>query len=333
MGATLAMKGGKRGASSLLGYVNRHGELPTDRIYTHEISASNTLAQKQLEANRRIFNKTDGIQAFHWVQSFDKKFDKNNEEHVQKAHEIGSMLVDEIAESYPNHEIYMGTHTDSKSGYIHNHIVFSSVNHQTGAKFHSNNEVGYHLQDLNDKVLADFGIQQPKEKFKSIDYAMHREGKRSNREEIKHMIIQAKEQSHDFDSFKKTLDKDYQVEVYEFNNGKRIGFKWTDREGKDFTIGARKLGSDFERPGIEQSFELVVGQEPKKEKEQPLEKKEGQTPENGFSINDLTAINNQIRKQKEEEEKAKQERLKRQQAQQKEQKTQSFNRGGWDLDM
>ena len=103
MGATLALKGGKRGASALLGYVNRHGKLESDRIYTHEISPGNELAQKQLEANRRIFGKTGGIQAFHWVQSFDKSFNKENDEHVQKAHEIGSKLVDEIAKAYPNH--------------------------------------------------------------------------------------------------------------------------------------------------------------------------------------------------------------------------------------
>ena len=270
MGATLALKGGKRGASALLGYVNRHGKLESDRIYTHEISPGNELAQKQLEANRRVFGKTGGIQAFHWVQSFDKSFNKENDEHVQKAHEIGSKLVDEIAKAYPNHEIYMGTHTDSPSCYIHNHIVFSSINHQTGAKFHSNNEVGYHLEDLNDQVLAEFGIQQPKEKYKTVDFEMHSEGKRSNREEMKLMIIQAKKQAVDFDSFKEVLEKDYQVEVYEFNNGKRIGFKWTDREGKDFTICARKLGTDFERPGIEQSF----GQATQIEKEEPVEEKE-----------------------------------------------------------
>ena len=337
MGATLALKGGKSGASALIGYVNRHGELATDRIYTHEISASNKLAQKQLEATRRIFGKTGGIQAFHWVQSFDKTFDKDNEEHVQKAHEIGSRLVDEIAAAYPNHEIYMGTHTDSASGYIHNHLVFSSVNHQNGGKFHSNNEVGYHLQDLNDKVLADFGIHQPKEKFKSVDYAMNREGKRSNREEMKHMVIQAKVQSYDFDSFKEVLEKDYQVEVYEFNNGKRIGFKWTDREGKDFTIGARKLGTDFERPGIEQGFERTLEMGPTTVIEEPVEKKTtkiADVPKNDFSLSGLQAINEQIRKQREEEEKAEHERIKRQKEQQKEQEKRldRSNRGGWDLD-
>ena len=328
MGATLALKGGKRGASALLGYVNRHGKLESDRIYTHEISPGNELAQKQLEANRRIFGKTGGIQAFHWVQSFDKSFNKENDEHVQKAHEIGSKLVDEIAKAYPNHEIYMGTHTDSPSGYIHNHIVFSSINHQTGAKFHSNNEVGYHLQDLNDQVLAEFGIQQPKEKYKTVDFEMHSEGKRSNREEMKLMIIQAKKQAVDFDSFKEVLEKDYHVEVYEFNNGKRIGFKWTDREGKDFTIGARKLGTDFERPGIEQSF----GQATQIEKEEPVEEKEVEVTDDSFSLDDLHALNNQIRQEKEDEERAEKERLERQK---KEQKTQSnhVQRSGWDFEM
>ncbi len=328
MGATLALKGGKRGASALLGYVNRHGKLESDRIYTHEISPGNELAQKQLEANRRIFGKTGGIQAFHWVQSFDKSFNKENDEHVQKAHEIGSKLVDEIAKAYPNHEIYMGTHTDSPSGYIHNHIVFSSINHQTGAKFHSNNEVGYHLQDLNDQVLAEFGIQQPKEKYKTVDFEMHSEGKRSNREEMKLMIIQAKKQAVDFDSFKEVLEKDYQVEVYEFNNGKRIGFKWTDREGKDFTIGARKLGTDFERPGIEQSF----GQATQIEKEEPVEEKEVEVTDDSFSLDDLHVLNNQIRQEKEDEERAEKERLERQKQEQKEQSN-HVQRSGWDFEM
>lgn len=328
MGATLALKGGKRGASALLGYVNRHGKLESDRIYTHEISPGNELAQKQLEANRRIFGKTGGIQAFHWVQSFDKSFNKENDEHVQKAHEIGSKLVDEIAKAYPNHEIYMGTHTDSPSGYIHNHIVFSSINHQTGAKFHSNNEVGYHLQDLNDQVLAEFGIQQPKEKYKTVDFEMHSEGKRSNREEMKLMIIQAKKQAVDFDSFKEVLEKDYQVEVYEFNNGKRIGFKWTDREGKDFTIGARKLGTDFERPGIEQSF----GQATQIEKEEPVEEKEVEVTDDSFSLDDLHALNNQIRQEKEDEERAEKERLERQKQEQKAQSN-HVQRSGWDFEM
>ena len=328
MGATLALKVGKRGASALLGYVNRHGKLESDRIYTHEISPGNELAQKQLEANRRIFGKTGGIQAFHWVQSFDKSFNKENDEHVQKAHEIGSKLVDEIAKAYPNHEIYMGTHTDSPSGYIHNHIVFSSINHQTGAKFHSNNEVGYHLQDLNDQVLAEFGIQQPKEKYKTVDFEMHSEGKRSNREEMKLMIIQAKKQAVDFDSFKEVLEKDYQVEVYEFNNGKRIGFKWTDREGKDFTIGARKLGTDFERPGIEQSF----GQATQIEKEEPVEEKEVEVTDDSFSLDDLHVLNNQIRQEKEDEERAKKERLERQKQEQKEQSN-HVQRSGWDFEM
>lgn len=328
MGATLALKGGKRGASALLGYVNRHGKLDSDRIYTHEISPNNELAQKQLEATRRIWGKTGGIQAFHWVQSFDKSFDKESPEHVQKAHLIGSKLVDEISQAYPNHEIYMGTHTDSESGYIHNHIVFSSVNHQTGGKFHSNNEVGYHLQDLNDKVLADFGIQQPKEKYKDVDFEMHREGKRSNREEMKLMIIQAKKQASDFDSFKEVLEKDYQVEVYEFNNGKRIGFKWTDNEGKDFTIGGRKLGSDFERPGIEQS--LSQSKEVTKEKvtSDPVEK-EVEVTNDTFSLSGLHAVNQRIRQEKEEKERIEQEQLKRQQKKQ----SNNVQRSGWDFEM
>ncbi|WP_287144320.1 relaxase/mobilization nuclease domain-containing protein, partial [Enterococcus faecium] len=297
MGATLALKGGKRGASALIGYVNRHGKLDRDRIYTHKLSAENKLAQTQLEATRRIFAKTGGIQAFHWVQSFDNSFDKNNPADVQKAHEIGAKLVDEIAKSYPNHEIYMGTHTDSESGYIHNHIVFASIDTETGKKFHSDTEVGYHLQDLNDKVLLSFGIEQPKEKFKQVDFEMHAEGKMSNREKMKHMILGAQDMSTDFDSFKKNLQEAYAVEVYEYNKGKRIGFKWVDDEGKDFTIGGRKLGSDFERPAIERTLEFSQ-QKQEKEVEKPLETKPKVTNDD-FSISGLKNLANDIRQQEE----------------------------------
>lgn len=296
MGATLALKGGKSGASALVGYVNRHGDLDRERIYTHELSEGNELAQKQLEATRRIFGKTDGIQAFHWVQSFDDSFDKNNSKDVTKAHEIGKKLVDEIAKSYPNHEIYMGTHTDSKSGYIHNHIVFASIDNQTGKKFHSNSEVGYHLQDLNDKVLLAFGIEQPKEKYKQVDYEMHAEGKMSNREKVKHMILDSQGHSSDFDSFKRNLKKDFGVEVYEYNNGKRIGFTWLDDDEQKFTIGGRKLGTDFERPAIERSLEL--NQQKTLEKPQEM-KPEAKNEQDDFSISNLKNHAQQLQEQAE----------------------------------
>lgn len=116
---------------------------------------------------------------------------------------------------------------------------------------------------------------------------------------MKLMIIQAKKQANDFDSFKDVLEKDYQVEVYEFNNGKRIGFKRTDKEGKDFTIGGRKLGSDFERPGIEQS--LSQSKEVAKEKgaREPVEKEVEGTSDT-FSLSGLHAVNKRIRQEKEE---------------------------------
>ncbi|MEJ4955601.1 relaxase/mobilization nuclease domain-containing protein [Enterococcus faecium] len=201
----------------------------------------------------------------------------------------------------------MGTHTDSESGYIHNHIVFASIDTETGKKFHSDTEVGYHLQDLNDKVLLSFGIEQPKEKFKQVDFEMHAEGKMSNREKMKHMILGAQDMSTDFDSFKKNLQEAYAVEVYEYNKGKRIGFKWVDDEGKDFTIGGRKLGSDFERPAIERTLEFSQ-QKQEKEVEKPLETKPKVTNDD-FSISGLKNLANDIRQQ---EERKKKEELQRQ---------------------
>lgn len=256
MGATLSMKGGKRGASALIGYVTRHGELERDRIYTHGVSAVNEYAQKQLEVTRQLFGKTGGIQAFHIVQSFDASFDKNKREDVQKAHDIGAHLVDKIAEHYPNHELFMGTHTDSKSGYIHNHIVLASLDTETGKKFHFDRNVGYALQDIHDELLQSMGIQQDKlvDKYRPIDYQLHEQGKRSNREQVKHMVLLAKQEATSFDDFKNTLKERFNVEVYEFGGGRRIGYNWEQETGEHFTIGARKLGSAFERPALEQEF-------------------------------------------------------------------------------
>jgi len=57
------------------------------------------------------------------------------------------------------------------------------------------------------------------------------EGKTKKRQEIKGMIKIGRKKATDSDSFQSIMAKDINVEVYEFNKGKRIGYKWTDKEG------------------------------------------------------------------------------------------------------
>uniref|UniRef100_UPI0024A98413 relaxase/mobilization nuclease domain-containing protein n=1 Tax=Staphylococcus aureus TaxID=1280 RepID=UPI0024A98413 len=67
---------------------------------------------------RMIFNKNDGRQGYHLIQSFDPEDNNTPEE----ANEIGQELAKEVE---PDHEITIYTHTDRE--HIHNHICINSV--------------------------------------------------------------------------------------------------------------------------------------------------------------------------------------------------------------
>ena len=106
-------------------------------------------AYQQMMNTKRRFHKTDGRQCYHIIQSF-----KPDEISPELAHEIAKRFAAEHLQGY---EAVIGTHVDK--GHIHSHIVFNSVNADTGIKYHSTLQNYYQqIRGISDRLCEENGL-------------------------------------------------------------------------------------------------------------------------------------------------------------------------------
>lgn len=106
-------------------------------------------AAKTMMNTKKRFGKTEGVAAYHIIQSF-----KPDEITPELAHELGSRFASEYLDGY---EVVIGTHVDKE--HIHNHIAFNSVSDATGLKYHSSPESYYQgIRALSDKLCREYGL-------------------------------------------------------------------------------------------------------------------------------------------------------------------------------
>ena len=99
----------------LINYVTNPAK--TDETnYTYYYQVEPKIAAQSMRETKERNNKTDGIQAFHIIQSF-----AVGEVTPELAQEIGKQLIKEHLSDY---EVVMGTHIDKD--HIHNHIAFNN---------------------------------------------------------------------------------------------------------------------------------------------------------------------------------------------------------------
>lgn len=99
---------------------------------------------------QRINQAEIEIQSFHPDElSADDPFD------VQLAHLAGLELARRLA---PNTDVVVATHTDSKSGHLHNHIIYANHDRVTGTT--PRNVRNFHaVSRVNDEVMRDLGLE------------------------------------------------------------------------------------------------------------------------------------------------------------------------------
>lgn len=120
-------------------------------------------AYQQMMNTKRRFHKTDGRQCYHIIQSF-----KPDEITPELAHEIAKRFA---AEHLRGYEAVIGTHVDK--GHIHSHIVFNSVNADTGIKYHSTLQNYYQqIRGISDRLCAENGLSVilQGERTKTVSY-------------------------------------------------------------------------------------------------------------------------------------------------------------------
>lgn len=134
----------------------------------HYITALNCFketAKEEMKITKEQYRKTDGIQAFHLVQSF-----KENEVSPEVAHEIGVRLAEEIfGERF---EVVVSTHLNTKC--YHNHFIINSVSRLDGMKYYDTHESYAHIREVSDELCREYNLSVLREKITNntnISYA------------------------------------------------------------------------------------------------------------------------------------------------------------------
>ena len=135
-----------------------------------------TAARTWMDTKRR-FGRTDGVQAYHLIQSF-----KPGEITPELAHEIGNRFAEKHLDGY---EVIVGTHVDK--AHVHNHIIFNSVSDRDGHKYHSSPASYFReIRGLSDALCREYGlsvIDEPsKRALTYVEWRMQKLGIRTQRQ-------------------------------------------------------------------------------------------------------------------------------------------------------
>lgn len=253
MAVIKATKGGKTLAGAL-NYVDRKAVITSGK----DCADSKAQAYEQMQATKELWDKTEGRQHLHYIQSFEP-----GEVTPEKAHEIGREWA---AENFPEHEVFMATHIDKE--HIHTHFVVNSVNYENGHKIQVSPKDLERFKDRSDEICKEYGLStidrtQKREESQIRAYAMEKYKmlERAGRGEVKSFILNtaiavdiAIEKASNKQEFVQIMkEQNYKVEWQDHK--KHITY--TDKEGHK--VRAANLektfsNSKFSKEGMEYEF-------------------------------------------------------------------------------
>lgn len=191
-------------------------------VLVDHINCDPGFAYQQMMNTKRRFHKTDGRQCYHIIQSF-----KPDEITPELAHEIAKRFATEHLQGY---EAVIGTHVDK--GHIHSHIVFNSVNADTGIKYHSTLQNYYQqIRGISDRLCAENGLSVilQGERTKTVSYIewlRQSKGQPTFRSMLEADLREAIADANDLGHFFLLMEH----KGYEIHHGNRLGFRLRGQE-------------------------------------------------------------------------------------------------------
>ena len=176
----------------------------------------------QMMDTRRDVGKMDGRQCYHIIQSF-----KPGEVTPELALEIAKEFA---AEYLPDYEVVIGTHVDK--GHIHSHLVFNSVNAQTGEKYHITTQEYYRqIRAISDRLCREHGLSvimegTPSKAVSYIEWLRQSKGQPTFRSMLEADLRTAIEDANDLGHFFMLMEH----RGYEIHHGNRLGFRLRGQE-------------------------------------------------------------------------------------------------------
>lgn len=216
--AVIKVTNSKATLSKTISYISKD-EKTEEKLISGENCYPST-ALEEMQATKEQFNKLEGRQYYHYVQSFSKTDDITPE----KAHQIGKEWAEK---NFKGYEVLMATHKDRE--HIHNHFVVNSVSFEDGRKFHSSKKDLEQLKESSDKICEREGFSVIKEKGLSQEITSYNQGKYQlfkrleNGENVKSYVIDTAI------AVDKALDKSTSKENF-IENMEKQGYKvnWSD---------------------------------------------------------------------------------------------------------
>ena len=199
-----------------------NGEKTEGRVLTAHQNCDPGHEYQQMMDTKRELGKTGGRQCYHIIQSF-------------KPGEITPELALELAKGFaaeylPGYEVVIGTHTDRD--HIHSHILFNSVNAQTGEKYHvSTREYYRQIRAISDRLCREHGLSvilegQPTKAVSYIEWLRQSRGQPTFRSMLEADLSDAIADANDLGHFFLLMEH----KGYEIHHGNRLGFRLRGQE-------------------------------------------------------------------------------------------------------
>ena len=190
------------------------------------------------------FNKKDGRQYRHYIQSFSPK-----EVSKDKALEIAIKWAEE---AFPGHEVFIAVHDDKE--HFHSHFIVNTVNFETGEKLHEGARNLAFKKELNDKICKSYGIDNQK--------LIRQKGDVVSYDKNKHQIIK---KGADITKLAENIIKNIQISISKENfifNMQKDGYSTEWEENKKhivFTVDKNILKGKKEKfrlSNLEKTFNI-----------------------------------------------------------------------------
>ena len=221
-----------------------NGEKTEGRVLTAHQNCDPGHEYQQMMDTKRELGKTGGRQCYHIIQSF-------------KPGEITPELALELAKGFaaeylPGYEVVIGTHTDR--GHVHSHILFNSVNAQTGEKYHvSTREYYRQIRAISDRLCRKHGLSvilegQPTKAVSYIEWLRQSRGQPTFRSMLEADLRDAIEDANDIGHFFMIMEH----KGYEIKHGNRLGFRL---RGQEWYMVPERRDKRFSEDGIRAAIE------------------------------------------------------------------------------
>lgn len=230
-----------------INYISNHDKNENGRYLSGVNTASvPDFAYQGMSRVKEQYRKTDGVLAYHLIQSF-----RPGEVTPETAHQIGVEYAKKVFGD--KYEVLVSTHTDTP--HFHNHLIVNSVSFLTGEKYHDGGKKNLeYLRSVSDELCKEHNlsvIEKP-QSSKHVAYNVkqnEKQGKQTVRDMIREDIDEAIKYARNLPTFFSTLQKmDYEVST----TGKYLKVR---PFGHERFFRAYNLGKDYTEEAIMQRIQ------------------------------------------------------------------------------